>query len=88
MLEVTFPIILLLRLIVSPFFATPSTTRIPQVLHFLSELINADLPMKSFFSKSTNLPKPTEKGLVSLVKSWPADRRPASILLPLKKELR
>ena len=39
--------------------------------------------MKSPLSKSINFPKPTENGVLSFVKSRPADNKPASILLPL-----
>ena len=84
MLDVTLPITLLLEKIFSPFRATFSLTLRPHVLHFFSTFDKAFFPIKSFLSKSTNLPSPTEKGFVFLSKSCPAERRPASILLPLK----
>ena len=83
MLDVIFPIDWLFIFIYLPFFAIPSTTLIPQLRHSLSAFNNAFLPIKLSFFKSTKRPSPTEKGLVSSEKSCPADKSPASILLPL-----
>ena len=80
MLDVIFPTSFPFELTISPLIAIPSSTLIPQLKHVLSALLRAFFPMKFSLSKSINFPKPTEKGFVYFEKSWPADKRPASIL--------